>query len=153
MRKLFCVFLIFTLLLPSMGVACGDTTNPDGFVPSPTIESLYSVGGPVEIFENSKFDYVSMLKGSFSENIIDCIPLIFILMDEESRSVQFDLAHPSPMMWAFDCFIVDADGNLIGNVTCEYLECTCGEWWYDVNVTAAPGKYQSQQVVYLVWVE
>jgi hypothetical protein len=53
----------------------------------------------------------------------------------------------------YDCFIIDADGNLIGNAECKYLECSCGEWWYDVNLTIAPGKYQENQIVYLIWVE
>lgn len=152
MRQLFCVFLVFMVLIPVMGTACGDTTSPDGFIPIPA-NSPYAVGGPVDIFENPKFDYMSMLKGSFSDKIIDCVPLVFWTLDDKDRSVQFDLAHPSPEMWIYDCFMVDSDGSIIGNVTCEYLECTCGEWWYDVNIIAAPGKYQPEQVVYLVWVE
>ena len=152
MRQLFCVFLVFMVLVPTMGTAYGDTTSPDGFVPSP-FNSSYAVGGPVDIFENPKFDYKSMLKGSFSDKIIDCVPLSFWFLGDENRSVQFDLAHPSPEMWLYDCFMVDANGDIIGNVTCEYLECLCGEWWYDINLTIAPGKYQSEQIVYLAWVE
>lgn len=101
------------------------------------------------LFHNSKFDYMSMVR-AFSEDIVDCIPLI--LYPQEDRHIFFILNYPVPAM-EYDCFIIDADGNLIGNAEYEYLECTCGEWWYDVNLTIAPGKYQENQVVYLIWVE
>ena len=114
-------------------------------------DSLYDVTGLAMIFRNSKFDHMAMVR-AFSENIIDCIPLILYPQENDSH-IFFTLTYPIPTMEEYDCFIIDADGYLIGNADCHYLECLCGEWWYDVNLTLAPGKYQTDQVVYLVWVD
>ena len=155
MRKIFCIFLILSCLISTIVFAYCDSSSTEAFTPTHTIEELYvfSDSSFVDIIENSKFDYISMLKGSFSEKIIECVPLTFNSLNEEYRSERFNMAHPNIDLWAYDCFIVDADGNILGNVTCKYLECPYGEWWYDVFVTMAPGKYTSEQIAYLVWVE
>lgn len=156
MRKVYCIFLafifVFSCLSPIIAFANENASNSEDFIPSPTIENLYAISGPADIFDNSKFDYLAMLKGSFSENIVECVPLTFWTLNEENRSERFNMSHPNADLWAYDCFIVDADGNIVGNVTCKYLECPYCEWWYDISVTMAPGKYVSTQVVYLVWV-
>ena len=153
MRKLFCIFLILFCLSSTAIIAYSDSIKIDGFVPSPTVENLYAVAGPVDIFENSKFDYLSMIKGSFSDKVIECIPLTFWSLNENVRSERFNMTLPNADLWAYDCFIIDADGNILGNAVCKYFECPYCEWWYDVCITMAPGKYLENQVVYLVWVE
>ena len=153
MNKLLSLFLaLMFMLMPYISVACECET--DTFVLSPvpsiTISDLYAVSGDASIVDNPKFNYVAMIQ-TFSEDIVDCLPLIF-WGTEDDRYVFFTLSYPISEM-DYDCFIIDADCNLIGNVTCDYMLCTCGEWWYDVNIILAPGKYQPNQVVYLVWVE
>ena len=153
MNKLFSLFLALILILfPCVSVACEHQT--DTWVPSPapsiTVSDLYEVSGNASLVENSKFDYLAMIQ-TFSPDIVDCLPLTFWGI-EEDRYVFFTLSYPVAEM-NYDCFIIDADCNLIGNVTCDYMLCTCGEWWYDINIVLAPGKYQPNQVVYLVWVE
>lgn len=152
MRKVLSLFLSLCLALtPCIGLACNhwaESSSADQ-VPSITVEDLYDVSGDATLFCNSKFDHMAMVR-AFSEDIVDCIPLI--LHPQEDRHIFFILNHPVPAM-EYDCFIIDADGNLIGNAECKYLECICGEWWYDVNLTIAPGKYQENQIVYLIWVE
>lgn len=156
MRKFVSLFLIFVfIVMPCISLACENSTNgtEPTFVPSITLSDLYATSGPVDIFDNPKFDYRSMLR-SFSENVVDCVPLILWTVDGvESRRVYFDLAHPNNDMESYDCFIINSSYDVIGNVTCEYCECTCGEWWYGINVMVAPGKYNPEQVIYLVWVE
>lgn len=153
MNKLLSLFLAFMfMLMPYVSVACEHET--DTLVPSPvpsiTINDLYEVSGNASIVDNPKFNYLAMIQ-TFSEDIVDCLPLIF-WGTEDDRYVFFTLSYPVAEM-NYDCFIIDADCNLIGNVMCDYMLCTCGEWWYDVNIVLAPGKYQPNQVVYLVWVE
>lgn len=155
MRKLLCFFLIFCSLIPLVAFAQNSATSPEAFTPSPTIEDLYVVldSYSVSICENSEFDYASTLKGFFSDKLIDCIPLTFNSFTEEYRSERFNMAHPSSHLWAYDCFITDINGNILGNVTCKYLESPYGDWWYDVFIIMAPNKYEAGQVVYLVWIE
>ena len=158
MRKVLSLFLSLLLALtPCMAQACQHTPSPASGteviaspVPSIALEDLYDITGSAYFFNNSKFDYISMIR-SFSENIIDCIPIV-LLVNEIYHDAYFTLSHPIAEMY-YPCFIIDADCNLIGNVEYNYLVCTCGEWWYDVSITVAPGKYQPDQVVYLVWVE
>lgn len=144
MNKLFSLFLALILILfPCVSMAYD--TQPS---PSITVNDLYEVSGNASLVENPKFNYLAMIQ-EFSPNIIDCLPLTF--WDVEDRYVFFMLTYPVAEM-DYDCFIIDADGNLVGNVTCDYMLCTCGEWWYDVTIVLAPGKYQPNQIVYLVWV-
>ena len=151
MYKVVSIFLLLLLLLtPCFGSACGEYTDTTSIVPSITVDDLYYVYGEADIFRNSKFDYLSMIR-PFSENIVDCVPL-FLYPKDGSRHVFFTMGYPVPE-FNYDCFIIDSECNLIGNVTCEYMLCTCGEWWYDVNIILAPGMYELEQVVYLVWVE
>ena len=150
MYKIVGVFLLLLLLLtPCFGSACEERTN-ESPVPLITDDDLYYVYGEADIFRNSKFDYFSMIR-PFSKNIVDCIPL-FLYPGENSHHVFFTLGYPVPEL-NYDCFIIDSECNLIGNITCEYMLCTCGEWWYDINIVLAPGMYESDQVVYLVWVK
>lgn len=153
MNKLLSLFLaLMFMLMPYISVACEHETDTLVLspVPSITISDLYAVSGNASIVDNPKFNYLAMIQ-TFSEDIVDCLPLIF-WGTEDDRYVFFTLSYPVAEM-NYDCFIIDADCNLIGNVTCDYMLCTCGEWWYDVNIVLAPGKYQPNQVVYLVWVE
>ena len=154
MRKVLSLFFAFCLMFTCCIAGVAACEHPEGAIQSPspsiTVEDLYDVSGEAMIFRNSKFDHKAMVS-AFSENIVDCIPLT-LMVDEEDRHVFFVLNYPIQEMYQ-DCFIIDADCNLIGNVECKYLLCTCGEYWYYVNITLAPGKYQDFQVVYLVWVE
>ena len=153
MRRILSLILaLFLALMPTLSLACecGNTYVPSP-VPSITIDDLYDVTGLAMIFRNPKFDHMAMVR-AFSEDIVDCIPLILYPQENDSH-IFFTLTYPIPTMEEHDCFIIDADGDLIGNADCHYLECLCGEWWYDVNLTLAPGKYQTDQVVYLVWVD
>ena len=76
-------------------------------MPSITVEDLYDVSGEAMLYRNSKFDHMAMVR-AFSEDIVDCIPLI--LYPQEDRHIFFILNHPVPAM-EYDCFIIDADGN------------------------------------------
>lgn len=145
------ILLLLFLLVPHTCLACEEHSDIiSSPVPSITIDDLCYVSGQADIPRNSKFDYFAMIR-SFSDDIIDCIPL-FLYPTENNRHIFFTLTYPVPEM-EYDCFIIDADCNLIGNITCEYLLCTCGEWWYDINIILAPNKYELEQVVYLVWVK
>ena len=151
MYRILCLFLFLQLALaPCIGLACEHQDVIPSPVPSISVEDLCTVSGEADIFRNSKFDYLSMIR-PFSDDIIDCIPL-FLYPSEDDRYIFFTLTYPVPEM-EYDCYIIDADCNLIGNITCKYLVCTCGEWWYDVNIVLAPNKYEPDQVVYLVWVK
>ena len=125
MRKFVSLFLIFAfMIVPCISLACGNSTGDTvpTFVPSISLSDLYATSGPVEIFDNPKFDYRSMLQ-SFSDNVVDCVPLLFWTLDgDESRRVYFDLSHPSNEMANYDCFIINSSYDIVGNVSCEYMQ-------------------------------
>lgn len=152
MRRILSFLLLLVLLLtPCISLACtGDVEIDDSLIPSITTDGLYYVSGQADIFRTSNTDYLLTIS-SFSDNIVDCIPL-FLYPSENNRYVFFTLTHPVPEM-KHDCFIIDNECNLIGNVTYNYLLCTCGEWWYNINIVLAPNKYELDQIVYLIWVE
>ena len=152
MRRILSFLLLLVLLLtPCISLACTDNMKINNApIPSITTDGLYYVSGQADIFRTSNTDYLLTIS-SFSDDIVDCIPL-FLYPSENSRHVFFTLTYPIPEM-EYDCFIIDNECNLIGNVTYNYLLCTCGEWWYDINIVLAPNKYELDQIVYLIWVE
>lgn len=164
MRKLISILLVIMFLfIPASGFAEGEDWDycphaPKGVIESPspsiTLEDLYATAGPVDIVWNSKFDYMAMVKPFAEERTVEVIPIIMWLVDSyETYGTFFWLQMPAQEMTC-NCFIINSDCEIIGNVDYEYRECEyCGDWWYDVSIQVAPGHYEPESVVYLVWVE
>lgn len=135
MRKLISILLLLCLM-PCIGIAEDFCPSP---VPSPDTEEI-------EIFDNSKFGFMALIK-PFSDNIVYATPVV---LNTKSRHLTYSILMEQV---EGDCFLIDADCNLIGNVSTTYTICeTCSASWCKVDIILAPNKYEANQIVYLVWV-
>lgn len=136
MRK-FISILLLLCLMPCVSLAENFCSSP---IPSPDVEE------EITGFDNSKFGFMALIK-PFSDNITYATPVV---LNAKSRHLTYSLLMEQV---EGDCFLIDAECNLIGNVSTSYSICeTCGASWCKVDITLAPNKYEANQIVYLVWV-
>lgn len=154
MRYILSLFLSLILIVsPVLALACTPSPvaspelNSPSISPSITADALQDLFGAASIFKTSQFEAAIAIQ-NFSDNVIDYIPLMFY-PDADSK-VKFTLYYPE-----FDnnCFIIDVNGNVLGNVKYEHEICVCGDSMYNFVIEVAPDKNPLNEVVYLVWVE
>lgn len=148
MKKFLLLLLALCFMFVSMKcVACEHyTQSPEvEWIPSVVLSDLYDISGDFSLVDDMELSY----KAGFSDNIIDYLPVIIW---SSERHLTATMYYPEADM-DYDFFIIDANYNVLGNAECLYLECTCGEWWYEINITLTPNACGSEQIAYLVWVE